>query len=673
ADEAAEHLALADGAPDVPASYHELLHGEVARADGDDLAALAHLERVPEHALVWPRAAVLRAEVLRDLGRTTEGFALYETMIERADPIAGNPEALLALARRQGAGSPAAYEHLRRVVTWYPRSDHSIEAARLLGAYPDRPEFRATWQQVAQRAERLMAMGQYGAAVAETERRLPEMTGKTEDACRMLFVRGRSLYKLNQLGKSVAAFGDAGDRCVGVDGSYGPRALYLQATAQFRRHQNAESARLNLKIADLYPEHSMADDGLTRGGISRQEAGDLEGARAMWLRALEEFPTGDTAPEATWRLAFSYYLDGRPSDARRIAHELGALPIDGDMESVAAGRYWAARWRLYPDVDQPDLADPDPNAKDEAVAGWRALCDDLPHSFYSILAYSRLIEVAPDVAAELAVRPDGHDPGDVERPWVVRLGIAEDPSVQDGVSLARLGLIQEARAEWGDLDDATLRPDEKAWLTELRIGAGDWLFAHDDMRRWVRSHPPGALGPREPQVIRVAWPDRYWDEVQVASEGFVHEPRLFHALVREESNFNRRIVSFAGARGLSQLMPATARQTAGWLGMSITMDDLDTPETNLRIGARYLHAMHRQHSDSPYLSLAAYNAGAGRVRQWIDRFGNVPIDEYVEQIPFHETRGYVKRVMGTWQTMRYQFDDGPAFPDLSAYNHHALP
>ena len=170
------------------------------------------------------------------------------------------------------------------------------------------------------------------------------------------------------------------------------------------------------------------------------------------------------------------------------------------------------------------------------------------------------------------------------------------------------------------------------------------------------------------------WPDRYWDLVQDAAKDDRYPPRLFHALVREESNFNRTIVSFAGARGLSQLMPATARQTAGWLGMKISMSDLDTPSTNLKIGARYLDAMHKEMGGSPYLALASYNAGAGRQRQWLGEWGNVPTDEYVERIPYRETRGYVKRVMGTFQTMRWQFDtEDPVFWDLSEYNHKARP
>jgi soluble lytic murein transglycosylase len=122
-------------------------------------------------------------------------------------------------------------------------------------------------------------------------------------------------------------------------------------------------------------------------------------------------------------------------------------------------------------------------------------------------------------------------------------------------------------------------------------------------------------------------------------------------------------------------MPETAKQTAGWLGLPLpTLDELYEPDVNLAIGARYLDAMHRQLGGNSFLALAAYNAGAGNVGNWIEQTGNPPTDELVERIPFEETRGYVKRVMGSWQTMRWWFDrDEPPFPDLVRFSHAALP
>lgn len=667
AAEAGPLLPLIDGETLAPRPYIDLVRGEVLLAKEQMVEALDALGSVPEAAQIHPRAALQRAEVLKKLGRTEEASQVYESLASR--DVAGAERALLALARHRGQGSESAYAYLRRLWAEFPGTPEEGEASQWLASSPSKP----TWQESARRAERLMERGQHQAAMTLASSVLPSASDESVDACRVRYTLGRSYYKLNQLSNSVLGFGDIGERCVRVDGDYGPRGLYLVGTAEHRRHRYAESAKAYRRLADLYPEHSMADDALTRGGISLQEGGDLSSARAMWREALERFPTGDTGPEAIWRLAFSLYLSGDGVEARNVAARLGALPLSVDAVHVAAGRYWAARWALYPDVSNPGRALPDPSARIAAIEGFADLVVAWPHSFYAILAWSRLRELDPERARQLATRPAAHDPGALSEPWLVRRSFLESPGISAGTALARLGLVQEAMDEWRALESDALISDEMAWLTELRIASGDWLLAHDEMRQWLKTHPVGSLGDREPQVIRVAYPDRYWEIVREASAGDRYEPRLFHALVREESNFNRQIVSFAGARGLSQLMPATAQQTAGWLGIHLSMEDLDDPKINLTIGARYLDAMHKDLGESPYLSLAAYNAGAGRVRQWLGEWGNVPTDEYVERIPFRETREYVKRVMGTWQTMRWQFDtESDGFYDLSAFNHRAM-
>ena len=672
-EEAVPLLDQLDLAATAPPSYVDLVRGEVLWANGDGPGALRALEGVPEDAAVYVRASVVRAEILREVGRTSEAWAVYEAVAARPDPVNGNAIALLALAKRYGAGSDEAYPHLRRIRTWYPGSEESAEAGRMLNAYSG-SKYHSSWQDAGIRAERLMYQGQYSAAIGLVTNFWAKADDDSAAACRFRYVRGRSWYKRNGLSEAVKGFDDAGSRCVDAEGEYGPKSLYLQGTAEFRRGRYAASAAAYRMLADNYPDHSMADDALTRGGISLQEAEDLEGARAMWREGLEKYPDGDTVPEATWRMAFSHYLDGETGKALEVATALSELPRTWDAVHVEAGMYWKARWKLYPDVDNPTVAVDDPTARAAALDEWEALIREHPYSFYSILAWSRLTELDPERAEALLARPDDHEDGSEPRPWRVRLAFMDDPAVQRATDLARLGLIGEAKAELKLREVGDLEPEEQAWWTELRIANGDWLYAHDAFRNYVKSHPLGELGEREAQVVRVVWPDRYWDLVQEAARDDRYPPRLFHALVREESNFNRRIVSFAGARGLSQLMPATARQTAGWLGLRIDMSDLDDPATNLKIGARYLDAMHKEMGGSPYLALASYNAGAGRQRQWLGEWGNVPTDEYVERIPYRETRGYVKRVMGTFQTMRWQFDtDDPVFWDLSEFNHKARP
>lgn len=670
AKEAAPLIAALSTSPSAPPAHRSLVLGRVLAAQGDIDGAMRPYQEVPAGSGAWPEAALARASALSEAGRAAEARAIYREMIARPDPAEGSAAALLALAAEAPADD--AYTLLRRVWTEYPRSaEAGTAASRLAAGFASQ---KATWQEAARRGEVLMNAGDYGGALATTEPFVGQVDGQDVHACRFLLVRGRSLYRTSKLGAAVQAFGDIGPRCTSVDADYGPKGLFLAGQAQYRRSEFAAAAQTFLSIPKLYPRSSFADDGLAQAGIASNESGDAEAAARAWERALAEYPDGDMVPEVSLRLALARYYAGKPDEARDIAARLGALPLTGDWVHVAAGRYWAARLALYPDATRPDQPVDDPARRKEAIEGWASLCADMPHSFYAILAWSRLKEVDPERAAAVAARPAAFDHGDRQDPWAVRLSFWQDPGAREGIDLARLGLLREAQAEWGRLDESSLTGDEMAWIVQLRAMNGDWLLAHDDMRGWIGDgHPPGTLGPRQAQVLRVAYPDRYWDDVQAATVGYHFEPRLFHALVREESNFNRTIKSSVGARGLSQLMPATAKEVARWTKVSYAADLLDDPTYNTRLGARYFEAMILQHRGSPYLSCAAYNAGGGRTKQWLEQWGNIPTDEYIERIPFKETRGYVKRVMGTWQLMRWQFDDGPLFYDLSAFNHHARP
>jgi len=128
-------------------------------------------------------------------------------------------------------------------------------------------------------------------------------------------------------------------------------------------------------------------------------------------------------------------------------------------------------------------------------------------------------------------------------------------------------------------------------------------------------------------------------------------PELALAIARRESEFNPEVVSPAGARGLMQVMPGTAQDTAGALGMDYSLARLTAdPDYNAILGTAYLQKLRDRFGGATILVAAGYNAGPGRPLEWIDRFGDPrdasvdPVD-WIEQIPFRETRNYVMRVM----------------------------
>ena len=214
-----------------------------------------------------------------------------------------------------------------------------------------------------------------------------------------------------------------------------------------------------------------------------------------------------------------------------------------------------------------------------------------------------------------------------------------------GIALSRLGLRQEALAEFRRAPYKELLQSEAALLGKIRWAAATssapmmpFRWPDDDANEKLLRSERG-------DFLRQAYPSRYYEEVQVATEAYSWDARIFHALVREESNFNPKIVSWAGARGLSQLMPRTAQRVAAWLNLTYSKARLFEPAYNLAIGSRYFHFLMERYNNNPFLAMAGYNAGEGNVGKWRRRFGDRPTDEWVELIPIRQTRHYVKRVL----------------------------
>ena len=143
------------------------------------------------------------------------------------------------------------------------------------------------------------------------------------------------------------------------------------------------------------------------------------------------------------------------------------------------------------------------------------------------------------------------------------------------------------------------------------------------------------------------------------------EPALTHALIRQESMFNPKAESPVGAEGLMQLMPHTAKAVAKQCGVKYKEGRLCELDYNLRLGTKFIQDQLDMFNGSYVLTLAAYNAGPGRVREWMGQIGDPrspdidPVD-WIEEIPVPETRNYVQRIMESLQIYRAKLAGGQA-------------
>ena len=163
---------------------------------------------------------------------------------------------------------------------------------------------------------------------------------------------------------------------------------------------------------------------------------------------------------------------------------------------------------------------------------------------------------------------------------------------------------------------------------------------------------------RLPRFLRgIVLPVRYDSLIQRYSKMNKVDPALVQALIREESFFRADVVSPANACGLMQLLLQTARQVAYTHRMRIYRADLFNPETNIQLGVEYLKFLLDKYKGKVHLALAAYNAGDFRVDDWLQRFGSAPDDEFVEMIPFTETRNYVKNILRNYYYYRFYYGE----------------
>ena len=160
--------------------------------------------------------------------------------------------------------------------------------------------------------------------------------------------------------------------------------------------------------------------------------------------------------------------------------------------------------------------------------------------------------------------------------------------------------------------------------------------------------------------------------VRTVPQGFGNpEPALVHAIIRQESGFDPGVRSGVGARGMMQLMPATAQAVSRKLGLAYSADRLGDPDYNMRLGSAYLGELVGSFSGSYLMAAAGYNAGPGRSTQWASecgdpRSGTTDPSDFIECISFSETRNYVMRIMEGVQVYRARLNGGAAPLSLMA-------
>jgi len=209
-----------------------------------------------------------------------------------------------------------------------------------------------------------------------------------------------------------------------------------------------------------------------------------------------------------------------------------------------------------------------------------------------------------------------------------------NPSIVRAVELFWLNQIVEARREWHHALQSMSKPE----MLQAAQLAHKWGWHDRSIVTLSLASYWGDLDKRFPLAHRDVV-EKYADKNQV-------NPAWAYAIIRQESAFIADAKSHAGALGLMQLMPRTARQVARSLQIRRPKQrEILNTRTNIQLGISYLKKVKRRFQGHPVLATAAYNAGGHRVKSWLPEAGSIPADLWVELVPFKETQGYLKRVM----------------------------
>ena len=438
---------------------------------------------------------------------------------------------------------------------------------------------------------------------------------------------------------------------------------YDQARETFRalvKDRTAESSEASVWLARVYLRQGQGDKLLdlahtaSTSSLSAEQKGQITLFAGIWLedqgrvddaiaRYRQVARVGEPASqraEGQWRVGWGYY---RMARYREASDQLRVLvdQHDGDFEPQAL--YWMGR--------AAELSQ-----QSHAHAVYAQLCQRYVHTYYCQLARKRtdipLSEPSAAASVLVAVPVDGGIAADAEamRPVSTRAEIEQQFAYRRAIELKTLGLDSDAARELAGLTDRYSRdPEVLMVLATLLNEAGAYHPALRLARAKFRDKLERTGGAVDPSLWKVAYPMGLLPTIK-GQEAKGVDPYLVAAIIREESQYDWRAVSRVGAIGLMQVMPGTANHVAQRLGLpAVGRDDLFDQETNIRIGVHYVEQLLEQFAGNVAYTIASYNAGPIAVGGWIALHRGQSQDEFVELIPYQETRQYVKRVLRSYR------------------------
>ena len=617
---------------------------------GDGEVALQWLENLESYTPLTPHVLTNRAQAYTITNQVEKAQATWSALLQEFPDQPAAAEALYAL----GQTEPERWQQLQQQFSKHPLS---VVVARQ--QLKDDPNNRAALLVIAQAGFHLPDYRTYLDRLTKTfgpdltpaewqtvgfgywEKLLYKEAGQAYSrapaTAHNLYRAGRSLQIAEQKAPAIA--------------------LFQKLVTAFP--QAEETPRGLIRLADLSQDSTQAiaylDQAIQQGQAQQQPeaSGDALSRKIRRLKQspqqqataeqqlLNTFSQTDAAAELRWETAWQAAQDQQLKTALKVARDIASQNPDSPRAPQAL--FWAGRWADRLGQTQ------------ERQQHFTQLWQRYPESYYAWRAGSL----------------SGWPIGDFQSLRTQNLSLEAPPQrltlPVGSATLRELYALGEAQTAWQNWQvefQSRDQPSLSEQLTDglVRLGVGEYLdgiFMLENLGDRTRLEPNLSAADKQlyttlrsqPGYWQALYPQPYWNEVQLWAQKYTVNPVLALGLMRQESRFQPKIRSVVGATGLMQLMPETAAEVARQLDMNPY--NLENPADNIRLGTHYLASTHQTYQDNTMLAIASYNAGPGNVDDWLHRFNSQDADKFVELIPFPETNGYVKKVLGNyWNYLR---------------------
>ncbi len=651
---------------------------------GEALASYDSILTLFPDTALKPEILFQRSGALMDMGRFEEAKDGFLKFLSAYPMHALVPDALLGAAQSSIAlgDTAGALESVRSVLSSYPlhpasgRAEGLLSMIRPAGADAGEPSPRERYQ----RAGKFFESARYGKAVSELAPFLKDK--KSEYYGRAVLKTARSYMRLKQYPRAEDLLKEY---LKAKDPEKEAEALASLALIALRGGDEKLLINTEKRLSGKHPDSTQSAQ--VKIYLGRYfESRDADRALNYYRKVLDRFKSTPFADDGLWSSGWMEYRAGRFDDACRTFSSYASTRPDG--AHAPRFLYWSAR-----SAEKAGRTEAARAGYEKLVNGWR-------RTYYGYLAGERLGRMEEGRAPDPRVPEAGLDivtasAGDGGQAPDDESLITLEEHYIEAVELLTLGLNSRAASELGILARRYSNDEDAIFeIADLYRRAGDYhraLRVYGERLAAFKRAPKGAAR----DYTAIAFPQGIVELARKKARGLSPDPFMIAAIMREESAFNPEVVSTAGAIGLMQLMPSTGSLVARELGKGpIDPSDLFNPDLNIELGAWYVEHLSGRlklpaasrgesstckevsisdslarprgkpragrslcmlHNDL-VLTIAGYNAGPNAAMRWA---GTLPTetDEFIESIPYPETRRYVKKVLGSYMEFKRLYDN----------------